>query len=321
MESFQNKLKSGLTDGVNKGWSGFVWMIKILVPISFLSMLLDYSGWINKIDFLLEPAMSLMSLPPVAALPLIVGMLTGIYGGVASMLMLPLSTEHKTLIAIFLLISHNLIQEGMIQGKSGIHPLKATLFRVTASVVTVVIVAQFLAPESAAFVTKSASASATVPFMMLLKSWCIETVWLSVKIFVIILCLMMLLGIMKSFDAVRHIAKLLTPVLKLMGLDPQVGILWLTAGIFGISYGAAVIVEEVKEGNLTDEELTRLHFSIGINHAMIEDPVLFLPLGIHPFWLWIPRIAAAVIAVRLLRLWQRVKKHGESYKLDQESVK
>jgi hypothetical protein len=28
---------------------------------------------------------------------------------------------------------------------------------------------------------------------------------------------------------------------------------------------------------------------------MIEDPALFLPLGIPPFWLWIPRLAAAIL--------------------------
>jgi hypothetical protein len=63
-----------------------------------------------------------------AALPLIVGMLTGIYGGIASMIVRPLTENEMTLIAIFLLISYNLIQEGMIQGKSVLNPVKATLF-------------------------------------------------------------------------------------------------------------------------------------------------------------------------------------------------
>ena len=86
-----------------------------IVPISFLTVLLEYSGWVNKINFILEPCMNLLSLSPIAALPLIVGMLTGIYGGIAAMAVLPLTTNEMTLIAIFLLISHNLIQEGIIQ--------------------------------------------------------------------------------------------------------------------------------------------------------------------------------------------------------------
>ena len=32
---------------------------------------------------------------------------------------------------------------------------------------------------------------------------------------------------------------------------------------------------------------------------MIEDPALFLPFGIHPLWLWGPRLIAAITVVYL----------------------
>jgi hypothetical protein len=82
----------------------------------------------------------------------------------------------------------------------------------------------------------------------------------------------------------------------------------MTAAIFGLAYGAAVIVEEAKEGHLVKEELEGLHLSIGINHALVEDPALFLALGLHPFWLWVPRIITAMVAVRLLTFWQQISK-------------
>jgi len=78
------KLRHSLTSGIIKGWSGFVWILKILVPISFLTTLLAWSGWINKLDFILEPVMDVIGLPPIAALPLIVGLLTGPYGAMAA---------------------------------------------------------------------------------------------------------------------------------------------------------------------------------------------------------------------------------------------
>jgi len=105
-----------------------------------------------------------------------------------------------------------------------------------------------------------------------------------------------------------------------MGLDERVGLLWLTAGMFGIAYGAAVILEEAKEGNLTAEELTRLHLSIGINHSMVEDPSLFLSLGLSAFWLWIPRLITAILAVHLMILWQKMR-HRKSFGILRESVK
>lgn len=307
MNHIQNKLTYGLKTGTQKGWHGFLWMLKIIVPISFLTVLLQYSGWINKINFILEPCMNLLSLSPIAAFPLIVGMLTGIYGGIAAMVVLPLTTNEMTLIAIFLLTSHNLIQEGIIQSQSGLKPFKATLFRLAASVVTVMIVSIFLGPEPAQVVAKGTPVAVQAAFIALMKNWLIATLYLSLKIFVIIMVIMILLEMMKIFNMIPHIVKVLSPLLKTMGLDQRAGILWLTAIVFGLAYGGAVIVEEAKEGYITKEELEKLHLSIGINHSMIEDPALFLSLGLSAFWLWIPRLIVAIIAVRLFDLYYKIR--------------
>jgi len=303
----KSKLKKGFTSGTTKGWSGFVWMLQIIIPISFLTSLLSYSGWMNRIDFFLQPVMSLFNLPSMAAFPILVGMLAGIYGGIASMVMLPLTGDQMTLVAVFILISHNLVQEGIIQAKSGIHPLKATLSRLTASVIAVMIVARFLRPDTPAVISEGLSRAAAQPFMIMLKNWAIASFYLCIKIFVIIMALMILLEIMKSFNMIHHIVRAISPVLKAMGLNQKVGILWITAAVFGIAYGAAVIVEEAKEGNFDRQELEKLHISIGINHSMVEDPALFLTLGLNAFWLWVPRLLTAVLAVHLFTLWHRIK--------------
>ena len=282
-------------------------MLKIIVPISFLTVILEYSGWIHHIDFIIKPAMNLLNLPPMAAVPLIVGMLTGIYGGIASMVVLPLTSNEMTLIAIFLLISHNLIQEGIIQGQSGLNPFKATLFRLTASSVTVIIVARFLGSEPVRLVEKNLSAAIQQPLFIMMKGWFTATLYLSIKIFVIIMVIMILLEIMKIYNIINKMVRLLSPFLKTMGLNQKVGFLWLTAIAFGVAYGGAVIVEEVKEGHIKKEDLEKLHLSIGINHSMIEDPALFLSLGLSAFWLWVPRLILAIVAVRLLNIYYKIK--------------
>ncbi|TFG37195.1 MAG: hypothetical protein E4H39_02625 [Syntrophobacterales bacterium] len=115
------------------------------------------------------------------------------------------------------------------------------------------------------------------------------------------------LEVFKTLGWITHVVNFLAPLLTVMGLSRKVGVLWITAVVFGIAYGGAVIVEEAKDGQLTEGELETLHLSIGINHSMIEDPVLFLSLGVGAFWLWVPRLIMALIAVRLLTLWQRVR--------------
>jgi len=304
----RRRIGEGLASGLRKGLNGFLWIMKILIPVSLFTALLAWTGWLGYLDFILQPMMSIISLPAMATLPLLIGMLTGIYGGIAAMSVLPFSQDQMTLMAIFLLIAHNLIQEGVIQAKSGIHPFKATLFRLTAATFTVMAVAPFFNVTMTVSEKTASSLETTRPLIEALQVWGLTTLSLSVKIFVIIMCILTLLEILKTFDLISPMVRVLRPLLKIMGLDQKVGFLWLTAVIFGVAYGGAVIVEEVKAGHLTKEELEELHLSIGINHALVEDPSLFLSLNLSPFWLWVPRAIVAILAERALALWRVLKR-------------
>ena len=321
MDSVDHNLKTSFLAGVKTGISSFIWILKILIPISFLTAVLVYSGWLDHLEFLLKPAMATLSLPPSAALPLLIGILTGPPASIASMAALSLSTEQMTLIAIFLLISHALVQEGIIQSKSGLSFIQATLFRLAASILMVVVAAWFIPSGQPIPETATQLTIIREPFTSMLGNWGVDTLYLCLKIFAIIMPLMCLLEIMKQFNLIDYIVKPLTPLLRILGLEKKLGTLWLTAVIFGLLYGAAVIVEAARKGNFNREELQRLQVSIGINHSMLEDPALFLSLGLSPFWLWVPRILAAVIAVHSLKLYHRIKAASSSAPVSPEPPK
>jgi hypothetical protein len=302
-------LKNGLLEGLRRGWDGFVWMLKILLPVSFLTFVIEWTGVLQYADAVVGPAMALFRLPASAAVPLAAGLLTGIYGGIAAMSVLPLTVSQMTLVALFLLISHNLIQEGIIQGKSGLHPLKATLWRIGASAVTVWWVGFFLElPDPGVVPASMAAAAGPETFGAALSRWSAGLLRLSGTMFLIIVTLMILMSWLKIFRLVDRTVVFLAPLLRLLGLERSVGMLWLTATVFGISYGGALIVQEAEESGLSAQELERLHVSIGMHHSMIEDPAVFLPFGIHAFWLWVPRLLAAVAAVRLYDFYQRCRR-------------
>lgn len=299
MNNYYEQIKKGFLLGVKKGWGSFLWVLKILLPVSLLTALLEWSGWIYKIDFLFQPLMSWISLPPLAALPLLVGIISGIYGGIGAMVVLPFTKDQMTLMAIFMMICHSLIQEGMIQGKSGLHPLKAILFRIGAAVITVMVAAFFLDPTSPAPYSPGNTATFSLPFFVFLRSWFLANLYLTLKIFGIILSILVFLEILKVLGWIRQVVKIFSPFLRLLGLSQGTGILWITGAFFGLIYGAAVIVEEIKDGHLAKEEVEKLHLSIGINHSFIEDPILFMALGLNFFWLFIPRLLAAILVVRV----------------------
>jgi len=275
--------------------------------MSFLTAVLAWTGWLGSLDFLLAPLVGFMGLPSMAALPIIIGGLTGIYGGIAAMAVLPFTVAEMTLLANFLLISHNLIQEGVIQAKSGLNPVKATLFRIFAAVVTVYAVTFFIRTDPTAAAQAGVLGASTQAFDAMVYDWAVSMLNLSVKIFFIIMAILTLLDIAKSMGWVMPVVKALSPFLKILGLSEKVGILWMTAVVFGLTYGGAVIVEEARQGHISKEELEELQLSIGINHSMVEDPFLFLPFGISAFWLWVPRLITAMAATRLLTLWVKFR--------------
>lgn len=292
-------------NGLRRAWAGAVWMYKIIIPVSFLTFFVSYSRLLDHLEGILGPFMHVLHLPAKAALPLVAGVLTGIYGGIAAMAVLTFTVKETMLIAVFLLISHALIPETAIQGKSGMHPAKAAAIRIVMSILVVWALGWLWHGGDQINTALGMAVAIRKTFPAALGTWCIKTLLLCLQIFTILLVIMTVNEWMKAHHAAERLAGFLGPVLRLMGLSERVGLLWLTAMLFGISYGGAVIIEEARKGHLTTEELETLHVSIGINHAIIEDPSLFLPLGVHPFWLWVPRLLAAFAAVHFLRIFKK----------------
>jgi hypothetical protein len=308
------RLYAPATTGVQRGIKSYFWLLKILIPISFVTALLEYAGWIQRLDFILQPLMAYLNLPAAAALPILLGMLTGIYGCIAAMAVLPLSVSEMTVIAVFVLIAHNLLQEGIIQAKSGIGFVRTTGTRLLVAVITAKAVAQCLPLEPG----KTASVLTgldTVPSLThFIQNWGLDMLVLCIKILFILLGIMILIEMMKAFNIIDRLVRWLSPVLRLMGLEKEAGVLWLTGILLGLSYGGAVIVEQAQELQLTPEQIEKLHLSIGINHSVIEDPLVFLSLGLNPFWMWVPRLIAAILSVYIAGVWFKLKQALERKK-------
>jgi hypothetical protein len=300
MSTRKAQLKTGFIAGLKTGWHSFAWMCEIVIPVSFLVTLLQWSGWLDKIDFALNPLMSFLNLPPEAALPIITGILINIYAVIAVVTVLPFTVAQMTLIAIFTLICHNLVMEGIVQYRSGINIIKATLTRIVAAVLTVFVVSQFFGDTSQSIVMSTALPTHT-PLLDIMTTWARDTGILLLKVFGIIMFIMILLEISRALGWIDRVLIVFKPMMRVLGLSGRTAIMFVAGIIFGLLYGGAIIVAEGKKGTLTREEVEYLHVSLGINHAMIEDPALFAVLGVNILWLWIPRLIMAIIAVQAYR--------------------
>ena len=304
--SFNQRLKNGIISGVNKGFSGFIWMARILIPVSFAVALLKWSGWLYRVDFILNPVMNLIHLPSEAAFPILSAIFINIYATIAILTVVPFSPGQMVLIAVFSLIAHNLITEAIIQHQSGMNGLKITAIRIVVAVLTVLAISLFIGDTSQSVTGAVQAEQETI--LQALRVWGIDTGWMLLKILGIITGIMIVLECLRWLEWDRYLYGFFKPFMKVLGLSDRTVMLWVTAVIFGLMYGSAVILEKSREGGLTRSELERLHISIGINHSMVEDPALYMAMGINGFWLIVPKLIMAMASAQLYRLWEFLTK-------------
>lgn len=302
----RDRWKSGFLAGVKRGGRSFLWICKIVIPVSLLTALLQWTGWLDQLSFLFAPLMSFINLPPQAALPIISGMLTNIYVAIAAMTPLPFTVEQMTLIAIFTLICHNLITEGIVQHRSGMNVIKITAIRLAAATLTVLIVSQFFRDTGEA-VAVSAPLANDAPLHAAIRDWAMGLIALLLRILGILMAVMTMLELSESLGWTEHAVRASRPLMRVLGLSQQAAALWVTSAVFGLMYGGAVTIDKARKGNLGKQELERLHISIAINHGLVEDPALFLALALNPLWLWGPKLVTAIVAVQLYRAVQHVR--------------
>lgn len=128
-------LREALVGGTRTGLRTFAEMALAMVPAYFAALLLDELGFIALLGAWAEPVMGVLGLPGSAALPLVLACLLNLYAAVGAMQALPLSGEQITVLAVVMLISHNLIVEGAVVQKAGMNGVFFSLLRLAAGLV------------------------------------------------------------------------------------------------------------------------------------------------------------------------------------------
>jgi spore maturation protein SpmB len=131
--------------------------------------------------------------------------------------------------------------------------------------------------------------------------WLNGSFWLSLKVIAIVIGLMFLQKILDEFGAMQVLARIFKPLMKPMGLSEKTSFHWLIANAIGLTYGSAILIDQVETGKITPMDADLLNQHIAINHSMLEDTLLFVAIGVSAFWITIPRISIAIAAVWLYR--------------------
>ena len=119
---------------------------------------------------------------------------------------------------------------------------------------------------------------------------------------------MILQRVLEEFGWMHRIAHILSPLMRFFGLPSGCSLLWLTGNVVGMAYGAAIMIDEVEQGRLTRDEANLVNHHLGVSHSLLEDTMLFVAMGISFWWIFLTRLALAMVAVWTMRLIKRDKK-------------
>ena len=195
------------------------WFLKIMLPVSFVVMLLTYFQVLPAVSAVVAPLFTRIGLPGDAALVFVTGIFTNIYTVIALLSNMDFTVREGILLAMMCLISHNYPVETLVQKKTGSAGWKMVLLRFTCSFIAAAVL-NLILPEFAGRMI--AQPSVDLGFRDTLFNWLQTSLWLSLKVVALITGLMILQRLLEEFGVLKWISSLLGPGMQLLGLPRQV---------------------------------------------------------------------------------------------------
>ena len=303
----RGKIWQAVKQGIRKGLRTAVWLLKFMIPVSLAVTLLAWSGGLEKLGAWLAPLFQAFGLPGQSAVPYISAVLLNNYSGIGAMGLIPFDHRQVTILAMMMLICHNLPLEATIQHKAGTSGPRMVLLRIAMSLFAGLLLNWALPADPAGAHTIASVSTMRLALWPTLAAWAMGIAWLAGKLALILVGLMILQQLLQDLGLIPWIARAIAPLLWLLGLPRSVAFLWIVANVLGLGFGAAVIIEEIESGALSDEDVDLLNHSIAVCHSLLEDTLLFVAIGAWGFWITVPRLLLAGAAVWAFRGWLSLK--------------
>ena len=287
-----------------------LWLFKVMLPISLAVRVLQHVGVIDWLAGYLSPIFSYIGLSGDSAIVFLTSIFLPLYPTIAVMTTLTLTLREATILAVMCLVSHNLPVECSVAHKTGSPFGRIVAFRIGMSFASAIVLNWLMPQGDAPFSFLASATTEVTSWGMLFTQWLSSSLVLIVTIILIVTALMLLQRILEEFGWMHRIAHILSPLMRLFGLPTGCSLLWLTGNVVGMAYGAAIMIDEVEQGRLTRHEANLVNHHLGVSHSLLEDTMLFVAMGISFWWIFLTRLALAMVAVWTMRGIKGVKVRG-----------
>lgn len=116
----------------------------------------------------------------------------------------------------------------------------------------------------------------------------------------IVIPVMIVLEVARDLQILDWIAQRMSPLMGFFRLSPQAAFPLLVGIIFGIAYGAGVLIEEARSGRLSWKDIFLINVFLSVCHAVVEDTALFMAVGANGLIILLGRFIAAILITYLI---------------------
>jgi hypothetical protein len=298
-------LRRGFFVGLQTTWT----LGKVIFPITLIVSVLQHTPVLQWLIQLVAPFMKWIGLPGEAAIPLVLGNLLNLYAGIGAILTLDLTVKEVLVLAVMLSFSHNLLIESTVASRTGMSITLMIIVRLGLALVSALLIHHLWHGGSEmaqyGFVSNAPEQLAGWGAILLaaLKKACLGIVQLAA----IVIPLMTGIQILKERQWIHMFSQWLAPVTKALGMKENTSLTLAAGLVFGLAYGAGVMIQAVKEDGVSKRDLTLAFIFLVSCHAVVEDTLVFVPLGIPVWPLLAIRLATAILLTMLISfIWNRV---------------
>lgn len=121
----------------------------------------------------------------------------------------------------------------------------------------------------------------------------------------VVVPLMIIIEVLRAYKVIDVLSRWIEPGAKRLGMSAEAAFPLVAGTVLGISFGSGLIIDSAREGRITHRDGLLLTAFLAPCHAIFEDTLLFVPLGVNPFLLLALRFATALaLTLTLAYLWR-----------------
>lgn len=299
-------IKKGLLVGFQTTWT----LSKIIFPITLILVILQYTPVLPWVINLVSPIMSVFGLRGEAAIPLVLGNFLNLYAGIAGILSLELTIKEVFILAVMLSFSHNLFIETAVALKVGVKLWVVLLVRLGLASISAIVINLVWSGGSEIATYGMAPKEVAVP-----DGWG-EIILLGlqkasfgvVQLALIVIPLMVIIQYLKDRNYLQRFSEKLIPLTKVLGIAPNASMTLVSGLVIGLAFGAGVMIQAVREDGVSKKDATLVFIFLVACHAIVEDTLIFIPLGIPILPLFLLRLFTAfVLTIVVATVWRRAE--------------